>query len=129
MAIGTSNARFECNGLTVDIGSHQWGVTDGNAWVTKEIGESGFGLPQWLNYGIVMRHREMRFVKNDRLIDQFRQLIIMAGRTGQPITFTPDVGSPGTFWVLDVELENRFERIVDNREEIVFRAQEQSPGL
>jgi hypothetical protein len=129
MAIGVSNARFEVAGITVDLGSHQWGCTDGARWLIRDIGETPYGLHYWGVYSISVRHREVRFVKDDALIEQFRRLTIRAGQTGLPVKFTPDLDSPGTFWMLDWKLEETFDRVVDNREEITILLQEQSAGV
>lgn len=126
--ITTSDAALAVGAYTVAIGAHQWEILDGRISFERSIGTTEYGTSYRQPYGIKARHREVRFVKIEDLMDDLRQLSHLAGRTGTLVKFTPDVTAPATFWWLNWPVEGTFTRIVENRTELRVRLQEQSPG-
>lgn len=123
-----SNAQLEVDGYTVTIGSHQWDFTDGWTSFGRTIGATPYGSMFQQPYGVESRHREVRFVKIETLMDDLRHLSFLAGRSGALVKFTPDLATPGTFWWLNWPTALAFTRPIENRAELRVRLQEQSPG-
>lgn len=123
-----SDARLELGALTVNIGAHQWGFTDGATYLGQEVATTPYGVVYGRKYNIKVRDREVRFVKSDALMEQLHRLHVAATMTGALVKFTPDVAVPGTFWWVVWPQSVTTESIVENRQEITLLLREQSPG-
>jgi hypothetical protein len=123
-----SNARFICGALTVNVGSHQWGFQDGYVYLERTLGETPYYILHRRLYGISFRYRQARFVKRQTTMEAFRNLGIHAALTATPVTFIPDIANLGDTWTVDWPMGQSTRWVIENRDEMIIRLIQQSPG-
>ena len=123
-----SNARFACGPYTVDVGPHQWGFQDGYIYLERTLGETPYFMRHRELYGITLRYRQARFEKIQSLMEGLRNIGVHAGLTATPVTFTPDLDVPGDVWTVDWPDQQATLWVIENRDRMIVRLVQQSPG-
>jgi len=109
------------------IASYQWEYTDTRDYLEYNYGTTDLGALVRRKQNIVVRSREVRWVGPDTLAETLQAVSDYAGLFPGPVIFVPD-DAVNDIWFLDWPEDITRTQVIDNRQAVQIRLQEQSSG-